>query len=536
MSAPENESPPDPTSEATPLLYSTSSAPRPWYSIRGYSPAIFIIPVIVLARLASNLPTSTTVYLIQQIVCRNYYQNHDPSRIPPDGTMSDDMCEVEDVQQQYSAVVSLIGVCNGIACIIGYSAFSYFSSRYGRKPAVLVTLGLALLSNSFLLLSQIMDEKFELALLLLWIICDLFANFYFMLFLSTTYVFDMVDAENRSSFISMMYGWMTVGGALAFAVGGALTLGTQSILPVFRAAAVFNLLAFLFALLFLPESFTIEKRAELRRRAESAESRNLRKGFLKRLVLKSKAAVAPFNNLKPVYNERTGRHNWRTFVCALHLLLVETGANYAPTIMIIYLTAKYSYKPDEMGFLLSFFSISYAVVAGILVPLIIRGLRPVYKRRFDPTGSPPESTDTVTKGADRLNIHISMISWIAEVIAFILFTYMRTKTGHYTAIFFLALGAGKAPVFRGSLPPSDTESTTINTGETLAAVEMVGGIGMLISPLYMGTVFSSTVIAMPSLVFYTNGLVVLLGVSVLLLIKDSDRYQAESSVDTIRNN
>lgn len=107
-------------SEETPLLLplAEGSVKKPWYSIERYSttPAIYIIPVVLGARLANSVPTSTTVYIIQQVVCRLYYQSNDPSRIPSDGPLSDDLCMAPGVQQEFSTLISLLGVLNGIAC------------------------------------------------------------------------------------------------------------------------------------------------------------------------------------------------------------------------------------------------------------------------------------------------------------------------------------------------------------------------------------------------------------------------------------
>lgn len=59
---------------------------------------------------------------------------------------------------------------------------------------MLLVIGLS--SNIFLLVSQ-MNENWELAMLVLWALFDSFASAFLMLFLATTYVFDLVKTENR---------------------------------------------------------------------------------------------------------------------------------------------------------------------------------------------------------------------------------------------------------------------------------------------------------------------------------------------------
>ncbi|KIK58154.1 hypothetical protein GYMLUDRAFT_246195 [Collybiopsis luxurians FD-317 M1] len=531
-------------SESTPLLQISSpveDSTYPWYSPKRYhSPAICLIPVVLIARLAASIPASTTVYVVQQNVCRLYYTLHDPDRIPPEGPMPDELCDAPGVQQQFSAFIASIGALNGFACVIGYSALSHFSSRYGRKPAIILILALGLFSNLCLLLStwHRVNEIWEIVLLVLWILCDAFASIHMMGFLSTTYVVDIVDPDNRSSLLSTVYGWGLLGGAIAFGLGGVITTKTHNVLPVFRSAAILNALNLLFTCFFLPESFPKEKRDELRRRA-SEETQYHRKGSIRQLVSKLGAAFAPMKMLKPVYNEQTGRRNWRLVWCALYILLVEIGGNYTPTAAVIYLTARFNYKADDIGFLLGFLCITYTLTSTILVPAIIRALRPLYRRKA-PGNNDAEGHDM---GTDQLEIHISVISWIAEIVGFLLLSYMTTKTGHYAgmnsisfptlpritvyaAALITALGAGRAPLFR-SIVAASVEP--LKQGETIAAVEMVASVGVLISPMYMGAVLSASISTMPSLVFYLNGLIVLMGTSVLFLIKDSDRYQAPNA-------
>ncbi|KAF5349455.1 hypothetical protein D9757_012422 [Collybiopsis confluens] len=513
--------------EVTPLLQSPPQDPYLWYSPQRYlSPAIFVFPVALVARLSSSIPTSTTVYIVQQNVCRFYYRAHDPSRIPVEGPMPDELCDAPGVQQQFSAVVASIGVLTGIACVIGYSVLSHLSSTYGRKPAIILVLALGLSSNVSLLLStwHRVGEIAEVVLLVLWILFDSFASLFLFVFLATTYVVDLVDAENRSRLLSSVYGWGLLGGALAFSLGGIVTTQTHDVLLVFRAATVLNVLNLLFTIFFLPESFSKERREELRRRA-AEETQHRQGGFFQMIISKLGAAFSPVRMLKPVYNQNTGKRNWRLVWCALHIFIGEIGSSYTPTIAVIFLTVKFNYKPDETGFILAFISLAYAFTNTVIIPAIIPALRPLYNRkvlRESDTGD----QNTVSNGTDRIDIHISVISWMAEMVGFLLFSYMTSTAGQYFAISIVALGAGKAPLFR-SIVAASVEP--LKQGETIAAIEMVASIGMLISPLYMGIVFSASITTMPSLVFYCNGLIILMGMSLLFFIKDSDRYQAPTA-------
>ncbi|KAF8147778.1 hypothetical protein K438DRAFT_1867303 [Mycena galopus ATCC 62051] len=158
--------------ESVPLLdplpgsYSPLTNP-PWFG--RYSGATLIVPLALLCRVATLLPTTTTFYILQQFICRRYYRIHDPTRVPPDGHMSDAMCALPAIEESYAAFIALVALMDGIGCA-----------------------DLALICST---------------LVLSWLEIPLFAQANLIAFVANIYMVDLVHEDNRTSALSSLTGW-----------------------------------------------------------------------------------------------------------------------------------------------------------------------------------------------------------------------------------------------------------------------------------------------------------------------------------------
>jgi hypothetical protein len=114
-----------PDDEHVPLLDPVAPpADRRLGWLARYSGATLIVPVALLCRVATLLPTTTTFYILQQFICRRYYLAHDPSRIPPDGRMPAPLCALPAIDESYAAFIALVALLDGIG---GASPLAYLS-------------------------------------------------------------------------------------------------------------------------------------------------------------------------------------------------------------------------------------------------------------------------------------------------------------------------------------------------------------------------------------------------------------------------
>ncbi|ESK91385.1 tetracycline-efflux [Moniliophthora roreri MCA 2997] len=517
--------------ETRPLLQSNDSQINRgrWFSLKSFPKVSLVIPVALGCRLAAQLPQSTAVYLIQQLACRQYYLNNDPSKVPREGRMSDELCSAPDVRELYTFVLTCTTLLAAFGSLAGFHVIGVLSARYGRWPVMLGTVTLALASNLFLITSQFMNDILEIVWLILWLLLDSVSNAMLMLFLVNAYVVDVVDAEIRTAALSTLNGWAKLGDGISFIIGGNITTYTNEILPVYILAASIQALTLVYIAFVLPESFSREKRDALRGEKEAEAARiaasRSHMSVHRRILHSFLSSLGPLKNLKPTYNERTGRRNWRLIILTIHIFLAMVGAGYVVTAMIIYLTSMYGYKAADTGYVLAIYSLSGSFTMAFIVPAVIKFLRPRYKRNGSQSESErdePATEDIVSEITDRLDVHVTAVSWIIEGAALLLAAHMATRVGQYTGILLAGLSEGRNPVFR-SLVAASVEP--LKQGETLAAIEMVFSFGLFVSPLIMGTIYTSTIGTAPTIIFWVNAGIVISSSLILLLVRESDRYQ-----------
>ena len=135
----------------------------------------------------------------------------------------------------------------------------------------------------------------------------------------------------------------------------------------------------------------------------------------------------------------------------------------------------------QTGYVLTTLNITSVFVLTIIIPWIVRHLRPLYKRKqlvglvednLTPDGDGDSSSckpeNVVSETSDHLDVHITIGSWIIESLAYIAVATMTTlasqlaglsvltysssinnvKTQPITAVVCIGFGVGRLPVFR----------------------------------------------------------------------------------------
>ncbi|KAI0917118.1 hypothetical protein AcW1_007603 [Taiwanofungus camphoratus] len=517
------------SSENTPLLQHQQPKDR-WQS--RISPASLIIPVAIVYRLATLLPSTTTFYVVRQLVCRLWYASRDPSQIPPDGRMPDALCSIPGVDKSYATALTVMGISGGIASVIAYSAVSFFASRFGRKPAILAVLTLGMSGDVFLIISRlVLGSWLEAVALVLWLVCQSFSDPLIFVFATNMFIVDLVSAEDRTTALSGMSGWATLGGAISFTVGGMITTRMDNVVPVYGVAGAMLAAAWAYVYFILPESFPREKREELRRQrlaqAQEAASADTQQQKGQRVLAALAVPLEPLKQLRPSHNPVTRRRNWRLLYCAVHAFFAEVGGSYSVLSIITFLTTRYNYTPAETGYVLTTLNLTDVFVLTIVIPLAVRRLlRPLYRRRqhlpVNPSSEELNEGETVTEATDHLDVHITVVSWLIAACAYVLLGNSTTRPTQLASVVLLGCASGRSPVFRSLVVAT---VNPLKQGEALAAIEMVSGLGMFLSPIVMGSILTATISTLPQVVFWVQAAVVITAASVLFLVRDSDRYQ-----------
>jgi len=152
------------------------------------------------------------------------------------------------------ALVGLLGTSNALAQLVAAPIIGRLSDRYGRRPLLIFSIAGTVLSFTLLGLSQ------SLAMLFLSRILDglLGGN----IALARAYITDVTDEENRSRGLGIIGAAFGLGFIVGPAMGGFLSRFGFSV-PAFVAAGL-SLVNLLAVLIWLPESLTQERRADMR--------------------------------------------------------------------------------------------------------------------------------------------------------------------------------------------------------------------------------------------------------------------------------
>ncbi|EIW76669.1 MFS general substrate transporter [Coniophora puteana RWD-64-598 SS2] len=549
-----------PGAEHTPLL-SRATRSRSVSKERTFSPTARILPIAIAWQLASLLPVTTTLDVVQRIVCTIWYIRNDPDQIPDTGSIPVELCKNPAVSQNLSAIITVGSLFNGICAILGYSVVTLVSQRIGRKPVILVLLALGVVTNVCVVVVRFLPATLAIVCFTLWAVLGAFVNPLVVSLVINMYVVDVVNAEDRTTALSTLHGGLALGAAFSLTAGGLITTLTHQPSYVYIISIVLLVLSSAYTFFLLPESFTVEKRSELARERElaqlasassmlSAENRTLkmRVNIIGQAAVSPLAALAePLRQFKPMKQLQSGRRNWRLVWCGVYAFVESIGDGYVATALIVYLTGVAGYTPAQNGYALTMMLISGAIVMAAVIPFILTYLRPFYARhlpkRFaspiDGTaryGSATEGENatvaavsgddvTVSATSDRLDVHLVMASAFFDALGYVSFAAARSLPGHLAAIIAIGFGAGRAPAFRSLVVAS---VDPLKTGEALAAIEMVSRVGGFLSTLVLGSISTATISTVPQTVFYVHAAIGVLAASILLLIRDRDRWVTPS--------
>ncbi|KAF8813233.1 MFS general substrate transporter [Phlegmacium glaucopus] len=504
-----------------------------------FSPVILIIPIAIICRLAIMLPSTTNFRILEVAACRFWYYLHDPEAIPPSGRIPDELCSIADVNQYYAAMASILALGDGVGTVLGCGAASYFGSRVGRKPVLLGVLAIAMAGQLSTVISQLLNGWLEFAFFFLWAVCQSIGSVATTTFVVNMYIVDISEAEERTAALSKVAGWAALGAALSFSLGGSITTQSHSTLTVYLVSLAVVALACVYIVLVLPESFPISKRDELRCRREE-ETLTAPRSWAKEMQSSLAVILEPLWQLKPTYNPSTGELNWRLVYCAIHVFIVTVADGYAVLAMILFFTTRYQYTPAETGYVLTTLNITGVFVLTAIIPWIVRHLRPLYKRKqrvelpqdnltldSDGGSSSPNLGNIDPETSDPLDVHITIGSWVVESLAYIAVAATTTLASQLAAVVCIGFGAGRVPVFC-SLVAATVDP--LKQGEAMASIEMVASMGMILSPIIMGSILTSTIATMPQIIFYVHAAIILAGSSVLFLLRDGDRFQKPAIV------
>ena len=147
----------------------------------------------------------------------------------------------------------------------------------------------------------------------------------------------------------MVAGAGSLGSLPAFFLGGLITERTQNSLIVYYVALAIHVVLICSTWIFLPESLSAERRKQLyEEEAETLTTGIQPGGIIRRVRALFTTILHPLAFVWPLADSMTGKRNLRIMWCSLHSFLRTLGTGYISSVILVYLTTKTHFKPDEV--------------------------------------------------------------------------------------------------------------------------------------------------------------------------------------------
>lgn len=315
------------------------------------------------------------------------------------------------------------------------------SDRYGRRPILLIALLGGGIDYIFMAFAP------TLPLLFLGRIISGISGASFTV--ASSYIADISDDSNRSKNFGVIGAGFGIGFILGPMVGG--MIATHGVQYPFLAAAVFNLINFVFGLFILPESLPADKR-----RAFDWSNLN------------------PFSSLKMIFKIAEIR------ILVIVFFLINLAGQTHPSIWTIYSQHRYGWGAKEVG-------LSLAAV-GVLSALSQGFLTGIFVKKWGET-------------------KVMMYGVFGEAIGFALFALATQSWMLYGALLVASPFWAAHPAIQ-SLISKNVEAN--KQGELQGSLMSLSSITSIINPLIMTSLFAATANTVPGSPYFLGSIMFLI--------------------------
>ncbi|MCJ1351939.1 MAG: hypothetical protein MMC33_001923 [Icmadophila ericetorum] len=147
-------------SETTRLLSPDSSTPPPPSSVDPASAVLLDSSKRKKSSIFLQLAPFARLY--ESIICKDYYQEHDPSFIDENGNVDEQHCKLAPIQAELVTVQGGQMLFDSIVGALLALPYGMISDRYGRKPVAILSICGLIMSNIWILSVCYFDETFPL--------------------------------------------------------------------------------------------------------------------------------------------------------------------------------------------------------------------------------------------------------------------------------------------------------------------------------------------------------------------------------------
>lgn len=99
-----------------------------------------LLALLLLVNLATALYQLPVNRVIERRLCHEYFVQHDPSKLAPDGTVAEELCKIDDVQRGLAWIQGIMETAWVVGDFITTIPLGFVAEKYGRRAVLTLNL------------------------------------------------------------------------------------------------------------------------------------------------------------------------------------------------------------------------------------------------------------------------------------------------------------------------------------------------------------------------------------------------------------
>ncbi|KDQ06772.1 hypothetical protein BOTBODRAFT_235914 [Botryobasidium botryosum FD-172 SS1] len=381
------------------------------------------------------------------------------------------------------------------------------------------------------------------------------------------HISDTTPEGSRAKIFSLFTGIVCAGIALGPSLSSIILRGlpfvSGDITVIFYISITCALINLFYVRVILPESHSVEARNAIaalhreekaRRREERRErdshARVAKNSRVARMVRRAQEKVvrflAPVTVFMPRTRKRPGRlrpqKDWNLTFLAMAYLCYQLALGVYP-VKYMYVEHVFAWSAADLGYYISFASTIRAVFLLVVLPWLVRVLKPphviptpalsstgniVAENQEIPTQAPTQMSPPPSNLVSDIHFDLALarISVLLELLSFLATTMTTTAPGFVFATSLVALGGGLIPAAQSlslSLLGSKEDS-----GRLFGGIAVIQAVGMgTVGPMIFGITYSTTVATSPKAIFVLAAAMLSISLALLCLIRPHSDFGSD---------
>ncbi|KAF5315935.1 hypothetical protein D9611_005018 [Ephemerocybe angulata] len=423
----------------------------------------------------------------------------------------------------------------GVSSSLTTGLWSSLSDRTGRRSLFYIATFGALCGNAVFILVNYFGKYLPGRywwLLLAPLLEGLFGGMAASVVAFASYVSDTTTEQTRSRTLSIKYGIHWTGISLGPLIGSLALRVTGDIVSLFYIAVALQATLLLYVKFIMLEPLSEERQGLARAswklyRDEGKQARE-GQGWLGKLWSSFLPIVRPLSVILPVKKRGSSpsskpRRDWNLFLAVMSIALMYMAAGDL-LYKFQYTAAVFGWTAEENGYFLSMLSASRGLYLMIILPLIIKLLKPPTREveiRVESDVEPSGYRIIVQKlESPTFDLHLARISLSVEALLYVVMVLIPSPASLYLLGSLGACGTGFQPAIQSVILSLYMHQGGLEVGAVFGALGVLANVfGQVLSPVLYGSVYVATLAVFPGSIFVISMLVIASAIFILCLVR-----------------